>query len=71
MLPCDELPTLVIDCANAVINHTSSLAEEKIAGTGVVGSAPVPSLPCMVNTQERSERLMRLFCWQHLSGRRR
>ena len=31
VLPCDDLPTLVIDCATAVINHTSSLAEEQIA----------------------------------------
>ena len=30
-LPCDELPTLVSDVANAVINHTSVLAEEKVA----------------------------------------
>jgi len=30
-LPCDELPTLVADAANAAINHSSVLAEDKAA----------------------------------------
>lgn len=30
-LPCEELPTLVSEAANALINHTSVLAEQKIA----------------------------------------